>query len=76
MIQSKTSKDFEQCDKSSVDSLQVRLVTQSYTNTDGHRVGFRGGAKGAEAPPLQVNEMRNIHFGQNTNSHLSETSEK
>ena len=35
-----------------------------------------GGAKGAEAPPLQVNEMRNIHFGQNTNSHLSETSEK
>ena len=33
------------------------------------RVGFRGGgAKGAEAPPLQVNEMRNIHFGQNTNS--------
>ena len=24
-------------------------------------------------PPLQVNEMRNIHFGQNTNSHyLSE----
>ena len=38
-----------------------------------------GGAKGAEAPPplpLQVIEMRNIHFGQNTNSHLSETSEK
>ena len=40
------------------------------------------GAKGAEAPPLppppplQVNEMRNIHFAQNTNSHLSETSEK
>ena len=37
-----------------------------------------GGAKGAEVPPppLQVNEMRNIQFGQNTNSHLSETSEK
>ena len=34
MIQSKTSKDFEQCDKSSVE-IQVRLVTQSYTNTDG-----------------------------------------
>ena len=30
--------------------------------------GGGGGAKGAEAPPLQVNEMRNIHFGQNTNS--------
>ena len=47
------------------------------------RVGSRGGggggggAKGAEAPPpLEVNEMRNIHFGQSTNSHLSETSEK
>ena len=39
--------------------------------------GGGGGAKGAEAPPpLQVNEMRNIHFGQNTNSRLSETSEK
>ena len=39
--------------------------------------GGGGGAKGAEAPPpLQVNEMCNIHFGQNTNSHLSETSEK
>ena len=43
--------------------------------------GGGGGAKGAEAPPpppppLQVNEMRNIHLGQNTNSHFSETSEK
>ena len=43
----------------------------------GGGVGGGGGAKGAEAPPpLQVNEMRNIHFGQNTSSHLSETSEK
>ena len=45
----------------------------------GSDLGGGGGAKGAEAPPsppLQVNEMRNIHFGQNTNSHLSETSEK
>ena len=40
------------------------------------RVGFRGGLRGLKPPPLQVNEMRNIHFGQNTNSHLSETSEK
>ena len=30
--------------------------------------GGGGGAKGAEAPLLQVNEMRNILFGQNTNS--------
>ena len=36
-----------------------------------------GGLRGLKPPPpLQVNEMRNIHFGQNTNSHLSETSEK
>ena len=48
------------------------------------RVRFRGGGGGVlrglrhppPPPPLQVNEMRNIHFGQNTNSHLSETSEK
>ena len=38
--------------------------------------GGGGGAKGAEALPLQVNEMRNIYCGQNTNSHLSEDSEK
>ena len=29
-------------------------------------------AKGAEAPPLQVNEMGNIYFWENTSSHLSE----
>ena len=43
--------------------------------------GGGGGLRGLKPPPpppppLQVNEMRNIHFGQNTNSHLSETSEK
>ena len=54
-----------------------------FIQREGGRVGSRGGgggggAKGAETPPppLQINEMRNIHFGQNTNSHLSETSEK
>ena len=36
----------------------------------------RGGGGGAEAPPPQVNGMPNIHFGQNTSSHLSEVTGK
>ena len=51
MIQSKTSKDFEQCDKSSVDSLQVRLVTQSYTNTDGQVPKSYGAMSGSKYDP-------------------------
>ena len=37
---------------------------QEYT----FRVGWKGGLRGLRPPPplRQVNEMRNIHFGQNT----------
>ena len=71
-------------DTTSNRSLEVRtwsvLATVMGHVGDVQGLGGGGGAKGAEAPPppppLQVNEMRNIHFGQNTNSHLSETPEK
>ena len=48
----------------------INSISASVTVQGRIQGGGGGGLRELKPPPLQVNEMRHIHFGQNTNSKL------